>query len=522
MESGAHMGAPVDGVDHLAAPPNSLDVIRPTDTRTIDSDVDVRRSHLTQAINQSREQVGPIEAQDENGLVHVRNPNFADHFATQTGARPDRARGAPRWVPPAFGFGHGPTVSLVSEAVDVLHVVPAYFPHRGGLEVLVENMAEVLDQNHAISSAVLVESQPGEEREELVHRGLRVYVASASPVIASVRKQAAGEPVPPAEAVNVFASLYAETRRVLRVTSPRLVHVHTSTFTARVAMAIATAENIPYLVHVHGLMLPGELASYRMLLRDTPWVCAVSDAVRESIRSDCDRISPIHVIRNGVVDFRAEARAWRPHSPSIAMVGRLTREKGFDDGLRAAALVRERFPRLRVRLVGSGPLAAELRALATELGLLDCLDYFGELANERALDVMAGSDVVLVPSNDVEGFSIVAVEAALLEVPVVATRVGGLPETVVDGVTGLLVPPRDVSAMALALGDLLDSPSRRRDLGEVARRRARVEFGMGRCASEMAALYATIWGAGAKTAQASEADDLPRECDEDSSRGHFG
>jgi len=291
-----------------------------------------------------------------------------------------------------------------------------------------------------------------------------------------------------------MSGIYANIRRIYRETSPSLVHIHAAS-TLLGAISIAATEGIPVVMHVHGTIHAGDPPNFRTKVRDAEWVIAVADAVADSIIRDCQRTGPIIVIRNGVVDPLATTVPSHPYSPSLAMVGRLSPEKGFDDGLRALAIVRERIPEVRVRLVGSGPMENRLHAVAAELGMLEAVDYFGRLENADALRVVAGSDLVLIPSRE-EGFSLVATEAALLKRPVLATTAGGLPETVIDGVTGVLVAPGDITQMADGVERLLLDGHRRSILGERSRVRALDEFGMGRFVAEVAGLYERIWRSG--------------------------
>jgi glycogen(starch) synthase len=174
------------------------------------------------------------------------------------------------------------------------------------------------------------------------------------------------------------------------------------------------------------------------------------------------------------------------------MVGRLWPEKGFDDGLQALKMLREQIPELVIRLVGTGPQEENLYRLCQNLGLLNSINFFGQLSNDDALRIVAGVDVILVPSRSVEGFSLSAVEAAMLRKPVVATAVGGLPETVLHGTTGVVVAAGDTSAMADALLSLLTDAKRRSQMGERARERALQTFDQRRFVEEIANLYSQI------------------------------
>jgi glycogen(starch) synthase len=149
-------------------------------------------------------------------------------------------------------------------------------------------------------------------------------------------------------------------------------------------------------------------------------------------------------------------------------VGRLVPDKGFDVLVQAFSRLRESFPALRLRLAGDGPERPRLERIARETGVADAVDFLGWVPFGAVPAVMAEATMLVVPSR-IEPLGMVAVQAAQMARPVVATRVGGLPEAVVDGETGLLVPPEDETALAAAIARLLRDPSLARRLGEQAR-----------------------------------------------------
>lgn len=380
----------------------------------------------------------------------------------------------------------------VNERVDVLHVVPAYFPMRGGIEVLIENLVDLIRETRGLTSAI---ATPGTSRNKLlsyVHRGVEVHTI---PQPTTETRSSPGTVFPVITSENILGDIsrmYSRMRSILDTYHPRLVHIHASSSITSPAVSVAKSLDTPVIFHLHGTIDEWNRTAFRRHVRDGDWVCAVSDAVATSIRQDCSRTQPIRVIRNGVIDPSLSTVPHKPVSPSVAMIGRLSPEKGFDDGLQALNIVRDSIPDLTIRIAGDGPEQPALLQLAHELGLADAIEYFGELSHDRALRVIAGADVVLVPSRRVEGFSLVAVEAALLQRPVVATTVGGLPETVLDGQTGVLVPPRAPDKMATALTGLLRDGEERIRLGVRARERALDQFDMHRFAAEIASLYAEV------------------------------
>ena len=175
-----------------------------------------------------------------------------------------------------------------------------------------------------------------------------------------------------------------------------------------------------------------------------------------------------------------------PTGPRFLCVGRLIPIKGHELLLRAFAEARRDPLALELELAGEGPLRTELEALAVQLGVGDAVRFVGRVspiapAYERAA-------VVVVPSLG-EGFGMVALEAAERGRAVIASSVGGLPEIVDDGNTGILVPSGDVSALAAAIVDLAAQPERAAAMGRAARERALREFSLDRCADRIDELY---------------------------------
>jgi glycosyltransferase involved in cell wall biosynthesis len=182
-----------------------------------------------------------------------------------------------------------------------------------------------------------------------------------------------------------------------------------------------------------------------------------------------------------------------PGAPRLAIVGRLIPIKGHDVLLRAVARARERLSGLTLEIAGDGELGGELRATAKRLGLEDAVTFLGRVA--PVAPVLERAEVVVVPSFG-EGFGMVALEAMERGRPVIASDVGGLPEIVDEGRTGMLVPPGDVEALARAIAELADDPARAAAMGEAGRTRALAEFSQDRCTERIAALYGTALAAG--------------------------
>lgn len=210
-------------------------------------------------------------------------------------------------------------------------------------------------------------------------------------------------------------------------------------------------------------------------------VIAISHDCLEWIRSSAgDRVAArTHVVHNGVREPAFTPPAAGRASASLVVVGRLAERKGQDVAIAATALVRQAGFDVTLTLVGDGYPGYEghvdgLHALAAAQGVAGVTVFAGF---QDPAPYVSAADVVLVPSR-VEPFGLVAVEALLLGRAVVASRVGGLPEIVRDGETGVLVEPDDPGALADAVIGLLSDPAGRDALGQAGRADARARFSM--------------------------------------------
>jgi glycosyltransferase involved in cell wall biosynthesis len=193
---------------------------------------------------------------------------------------------------------------------------------------------------------------------------------------------------------------------------------------------------------------------------------AVGDAVARRIEALAGLpASSIQTIHNGVADVVLEPVPRPFDGPVIGTIGRLDHQKGLDLLLRALA----ELPGAGLSIVGDGPERAELERLAAGLGVADRVRFEGWRADARRH--LTAIDVFVLPSR-FEGFPLAILEAMLAALPVVATSVGSVAESVADGDTGLLVAPEDPVALAGALRRLLADPGQRARMGAHGRARA--------------------------------------------------
>jgi glycogen synthase len=271
----------------------------------------------------------------------------------------------------------------------------------------------------------------------------------------------------------------AAARALRRLPGPYdVVHAHLGEDAAVLLIALAAARrwSAPLVVTVHmsprhTLAGTGPRARFlrtvggageALALRRAAAVVTLTDRLAGLVRGGvpADRI---HVIPSGTRVFDAAAGG----PTGVLFLGRLHRQKGVDTLIRALPLLP---PEATVTLVGDGPERATLRRLASDLGVADRVTVTGFVPHGMVPGLLAGADVVVLPSR-YEELGTALVEAMAAGRPVVASHVGGIPELVRDGVDGLLVPPDDAAALAKAVTRVLANPVLAAELGASGRAR---------------------------------------------------
>lgn len=180
-----------------------------------------------------------------------------------------------------------------------------------------------------------------------------------------------------------------------------------------------------------------------------------------------------------------------PDNPIILSLGHLGPIKGHDESIRALSLIKKDFRNAKLYIGGDGSEAdsERLHTLIEELKLQDSVILLGQITN--SLEWMKACDIFLQPSRE-EAFGLVFLEAGLCKKPTVATRVGGIPEIIVDGVTGFLVKPFRPDQIAEKLSALLCSHELMETMGNAARLRVEQEFNLGQQVDKLEQLFAKL------------------------------
>jgi glycosyltransferase involved in cell wall biosynthesis len=308
--------------------------------------------------------------------------------------------------------------------------------------------------------------------------------------------------------VRAFARILS----LLREWQPDIVHTHTAKAGALGRLAAVAynvtrrRENRCAVVHTfHGHVFEGYFnvagsqlvrATERLLGRATDRIVAISTRQREDLTSRFAIASPekVTVVPLGLELAELLAAPLRPISTSgrtgapfqVGYVGRLAPIKDLGTLLAGIELARRQAGSLRLTVVGDGDERAALETRAAELGLADAVQFLGWRRDLAA--VYSSMDLFALTSLN-EGTPVSLIEAMAAGVPVVATAVGGVPDVVSDGTTGVLVPPRQPAALAAAIVDAVTRPSRSAHMAGLAREDVRRRFDAARLVQDIEALY---------------------------------
>lgn len=355
----------------------------------------------------------------------------------------------------------------------------------GGAERLAANVAFRLDPNRFESIICTTRRPPGETfDDELRAAGVRIIpldrttradLGAWGPLLSLLRR----EPVDILHAHKHHANVWGAVLGRL----------------ARVPVVIA---------HEHAWSWEGQrfrrVLDRELVARGADVVLAVSRNARQRMIEE-ERLDPriVRLLPNGIPtppapsgqDVREELGI-EPDAPLIGTVSVLRTEKALEVLIGAAARLAPVFPALRVLIAGRGQEEARLRALVADLGLEQTVLLLGP--RNDVPDLLAALDIA-VCCSDFEGSPLSVMEYMAAELPVVATRVGGVPELIDDGLHGLLVEPRNVESLADAVERLIRDPGLRQELGTRGHERQKREFDIDATVRRVEALYEELFRA---------------------------
>lgn len=327
------------------------------------------------------------------------------------------------------------------------------------------------------------------ELAELRRRGIEVLILSRHPPAESLRHDIV------TRAGLAERTLYdpQEFRRALRAFQPELLHAHFATEATAAARELAAELGVPFTFTAHRYdIYDRPPADFGERAAAAAAVVTVSEAnARYLAETFGVPAAHLHVIPCGVDTERFQPQGPRAEPPLIVCVARLVPFKNQGLLLEACVLLRAHEVKFRCVLVGGGRCHDELEARRANLELGHLVELVGPAEQAEVLAWWQQAAVGVLASNS-EGMPVCLMEAAACGVPVVSTEVGGVRELVEDGVTGLLVPPGDVGALAAGLERLLRDPALAARLGAAARQRARERFSVAQQADRLLSLWAGL------------------------------
>lgn len=275
----------------------------------------------------------------------------------------------------------------------------------------------------------------------------------------------------------------------------RHVHAHLANVAADVARLVAHFGNKhgqewswSFTMHGPTEFFDVQKFGLRDKVRDADFVICISSFCRSQLvavggEDQGDKFAIVHC---GVDTSRFALRDTRPQQMTqrILCVGRLVPEKGQADLIRALARLRENGSDVQLTLVGRGESEARLRELAQQIGLTDAVEFAGAVGQDEIRSYYEACDVFCLPSA-AEGVPVVLMEAMAMGIPVVSTRITGIPELIEDGKSGLLITPSSIEELTDALRVVLGDPEYGSRLGKEARERVIDEFDIEHCGEQL-------------------------------------
>jgi glycosyltransferase involved in cell wall biosynthesis len=297
--------------------------------------------------------------------------------------------------------------------------------------------------------------------------------------------------------------------QVVRRQKTQVLHVHWVLPNGPLAALVARRRGIPLVVSLHGSdiylarknRLFGAVAKWAF--KNAAAVSACSQGLKQSALELGSPTDP------RLITWGADPHIFRPRlkdddylsklglsreNLSVVTLGRLVHKKGFDKLINAWKRIEADFPSARLIIAGEGPLQLPLLAQAKALGIAETVILPGRIPWNRVPDYFSCADLFVLPSikdahGNIDGLPTVLLEAMSCGLPVIASQIGGISEVIQDHQNGVLVPPRDEAALAVAIQDLLENPAKREYLGHEARISVTTALHWGQVAEEFITIF---------------------------------
>jgi glycosyltransferase involved in cell wall biosynthesis len=329
-------------------------------------------------------------------------------------------------------------------------------------------------------------------------RALAAHPLALSSIVAQLAARLARRPVDLAKSLEALAR-GVEQLDWIRAFDPDLIHAHWGTFPSTVAWALGRLLGKPFgfTCHAHDIFVNDHLLKEKIESAQVAVTISRFNVDWLAARATPLAREKLQVIHCGVdlstIPFRDDGR----EPGTIVTVGRLDAIKGFDVLIDALGELARQGRSVRCRIIGEGPLKAEMQASIARQGLGQTVELVGALPQSAVREALYAASIfalpsVVTPSGDRDGIPVSLMEAMAAGTPSVSTRISGIPELIEDGQEGLLVPERDAPALARALARLLDDPALGARLAVAARAKVERDFDAAREARKLIQLFAHV------------------------------
>jgi len=289
---------------------------------------------------------------------------------------------------------------------------------------------------------------------------------------------------------------------IIRKIQPDFVHLH---YVSIDGLAPALFKNVPLVVSFWGSDMFHDFRinrKFRMVikyvLRKADAVTATSHFLAEETQKHLPRDKQVQIVPFGVDTgfFRPSRSGKKDRRITLCYIKSLERHYGPQTILSVMPEIIRNHPETELVMVGGGSQEDALKRLANDLGISTHVRFTGPLPAESVREVLKEADIFVMPTQCPEAFGVAALEAQAMEVPVLASRKGGIPEAVLDGETGILFDPDKTRELSAAITKLITNPGLRKQMGKKGRQFVSETYNWSVCAKKMEDIYFSLLNRG--------------------------
>jgi len=359
----------------------------------------------------------------------------------------------------------------------ILYWTELFFPHIGGIEVFGDQFLKALLRSGY--RVQVVTSHSGARLPDTSEIGrVRIYRFPFQKALAQ-------------RDINEIKQISAKVILLKKHIRPDIIHINTIQPSLFFFYHTRSSYPVPFILTLHQPPVgpPGNSSLLHNTISSADWITAVSHNLLSKARHYAPGIeSKSSVIPNGLECPHTKPSPLSFKNPTLLCMGRLIKDKGFDLAVDALKNILKYFPGANLIIAGDGPERKYLEKKALNLDLSNAVRFTGWVPPEEVPDLMNKAAIVVVPSRW-EPFCLVALQAAQMGRPVVASKTGGIPETVLDKKTGLLFKKESRKDLEEKILFLVQNPSVSLKMGKTARKRAEEDFNMERVVKQYDSLY---------------------------------